>query len=67
MSGIGAAIKAYRRRAGLRQEDLAFRVNYSKSMVSKVEQGRRAPSVWFVDATAEALGVDVGQLTGKTP
>ncbi|SFQ17304.1 Helix-turn-helix domain-containing protein [Amycolatopsis rubida] len=55
-SGIGARIASARKLAGLTQASLARRIGYSKSMVSKVEQGSELPTPEFVGRVAEALG-----------
>jgi transcriptional regulator with XRE-family HTH domain len=63
---VGAAVAAYRRHAGLRQQDLASQVHYSRSMVAMVEQGRRPAKPEFLAAVAPVLWVDVDTLTGGT-
>ncbi|MFJ3171636.1 helix-turn-helix domain-containing protein [Streptomyces roseus] len=55
LRSFGETVKAFRRRAGLTQEQLAERVRYSVQYVGSVEQGRRHPSVKFVNRSEEAL------------
>lgn len=55
LRNFGETVKAFRRRAGLTQEQLAERVRYSVQYVGSVEQGRRHPSVKFVSRSEEAL------------
>lgn len=59
---VGERIAAARRRAGLSQGDLAACTNYSRSLIRKVEQGRRAATPPLVDAAARALGVSIDEL-----
>ncbi|MCX2184799.1 helix-turn-helix transcriptional regulator [Streptomyces sp. SKN60] len=53
LKAFGEVIKAFRKRAGLTQEQYAPRVGYSVETVSSVEQGRRFPSPKFVDRSEE--------------
>ncbi|MFD7260226.1 Scr1 family TA system antitoxin-like transcriptional regulator [Streptomyces sp. NPDC059874] len=55
LRNFGETIKAFRKRAGLTQEQLHPLVRYSVQYVASVEQGRRHPSTKFVDRAEEAL------------
>ncbi|MFE6845967.1 helix-turn-helix domain-containing protein [Streptomyces sp. NPDC057686] len=55
LRNFGETVKAFRKRAELTQEQLAERVGYSVQYVGSVEQGRRHPSVKFVNRSEEAL------------
>lgn len=52
---FGEVFKAFRRRAGLTQEEFAELVPYSVQTVAKIEQGRRFPQADFVERAEEAL------------
>ncbi|WP_200305128.1 helix-turn-helix domain-containing protein [Streptomyces adelaidensis] len=52
---FGAVLRAFRKRAGLTQEELAERVRYSVQTVASIEQGRRFPQPEFVTRAEEAL------------
>ncbi|MFF6786157.1 Scr1 family TA system antitoxin-like transcriptional regulator [Streptomyces sp. NPDC012510] len=52
---FGAVLRAFRKRAGLTQEELAERVRYSVQTVASVEQGRRFPQPEFVTRAEEVL------------
>lgn len=52
---FGEVFKAFRRRAGLTQEEFAELVPYSVQTVAKIEQGRRLPQADFVERAEEAL------------
>ncbi|MFF9501338.1 Scr1 family TA system antitoxin-like transcriptional regulator [Streptomyces sp. NPDC014656] len=52
---FGEVVKAFRRRAGLTQEQFAPLVGYSVPMIASIEQGRRLPSKEFVDRAEEKL------------
>lgn len=51
----GEVVKAFRRRAGLTQEQFAPMVGYAVTTVASIEQGRRFPPVAFVDRAEELL------------
>ncbi|MFH8258848.1 helix-turn-helix domain-containing protein [Streptomyces roseolus] len=55
LKAFGEVIKAFRKRAGLTQEQFAPMVGYSVPMVASIEQGRRLPSKRFVDKAEEVL------------
>ncbi|MGW0137920.1 helix-turn-helix domain-containing protein [Streptomyces calvus] len=55
LKAFGAALKAFRERALLTQEQLAERLSYSHASVASVEQGRRMPTAAFVERAEEAL------------
>ncbi|MFJ8017882.1 Scr1 family TA system antitoxin-like transcriptional regulator [Streptomyces sp. NPDC096339] len=55
LRNFGETIKAFRKRAGLTQEQLHPLVGYSVQYVASVEQGRRQPSRRFVEKAEEVL------------
>ncbi|GAA4659838.1 helix-turn-helix transcriptional regulator [Streptomyces chumphonensis] len=55
LKAFGEVVKAFRRRAGLTQEEFARRVLYSVQMVASIEQGRRFPPATFVERAEEVL------------
>ncbi|MET8214672.1 Scr1 family TA system antitoxin-like transcriptional regulator [Streptomyces hirsutus] len=55
LRAFGAALKTFRERALLTQEQLAERLNYSHASVASVEQGRRMPTLVFVERAEEEL------------
>jgi transcriptional regulator with XRE-family HTH domain len=60
--GIGAILRAVRVRAGLSQEELADRLNYSQSDISKFETGAKEPTVttflrWLRETNAHEVMV----------
>lgn len=52
---FGEVFKAFRKRAGLTQEEFAELVPYSVQTVAKIEQGRRFPQPDFVERAEETL------------
>ncbi|MCX5073998.1 helix-turn-helix transcriptional regulator [Streptomyces sp. NBC_00513] len=52
---FGETVKAFRKRAGLTQEQLHPLIRYSVQYIGSVEQGRRHPSTKFVEKAEEAL------------
>lgn len=51
-------LKAIRKAKGLRQADLAQAANISQSLVVKIEQGDRKPSVKTAKKIAAVLDID---------
>ncbi|MEU7402578.1 helix-turn-helix transcriptional regulator [Streptomyces sp. NPDC044948] len=52
---FGEVVKAFRKRAGLTQEEFAPRVRYSVPTVASIEQGRRFPPLDFVERAEDVL------------
>jgi transcriptional regulator with XRE-family HTH domain len=63
MPGIGAQLKAIRLKAGLRQEDLAAKIDVSQATVSYVERGG-ATTTDVVERWADACGAQVAISAG---
>lgn len=59
---LGARIKELRKRAGFSQEDLAESVGIDGKYVSRIEVGKRSPSLETLFHIADALAVDVKEL-----
>ncbi|MER6339305.1 helix-turn-helix domain-containing protein [Streptomyces tendae] len=55
LKAFGQVVKAFRKRAGLTQEEFAPRVRYSVPTVASIEQGRRFPPVDFVERAEQTL------------
>lgn len=55
LKAFGEVVKAFRKRAGLTQEEFAPVVRYSVPTVASIEQGRRFPPPEFVERAEEAL------------
>jgi transcriptional regulator with XRE-family HTH domain len=66
VDSIGKRIAEYRKLRGWNQRQLAQRVGYSVSLVEKIERGVRGVERYStIHAFAQALGVDVSELTGE--
>ncbi len=59
---LGVRIKELRKRAGFSQEDLAESVGIDGKYVSRIEVGKRSPSLETLFHIADALAVDVHEL-----
>ncbi|GGO43883.1 transcriptional regulator [Streptomyces daqingensis] len=55
LKAFGEVLKAFRKRAGLTQEEFAPLVRYSQPTVGSIEQGRRFPQPEFVERAEEVL------------
>lgn len=61
---IGKRIQEIRKQQGMTQEELAERINISKSSISEWESCKRVPRMETLRKIADALGVDVWQIIG---
>jgi transcriptional regulator with XRE-family HTH domain len=62
LKSVGERIRSLRAVEGLTQEALAWDSGLSKSYLSEIEAGRKAPSLYVLRALAERLGVGPGVL-----
>jgi transcriptional regulator with XRE-family HTH domain len=60
-------IKEWRKFRGLTQEQLAERVGIDKSYLSKIENGKKRYDQPFLEAAAEALRCEPGDLIVRDP
>lgn len=56
---LGKKISELRRRGGLTSEKLAYESGVSKGYLSDVENGRRLPSLKFLEKLAKSLEVEI--------
>lgn len=56
---IGETIRELRKEKGYRQEELAKAIGYSKSVLSKIENGKISPTLDILFRLAEKLGVNL--------
>ena len=59
---FGANVRYCRKRAGLSQEETAFRASLHHTAVSYIERGTRIPRIDTAAKLAAVLGVDPGDL-----
>ena len=59
---VGVAIRAFRQKAGLSQDELADRMDLSTPYISMLESGKRYPSIEMLIRIAFALEVRPGAL-----
>ncbi len=64
LGGLGGRIRHERARRGLSLEGLAARSGVSRSMLSDVERGHKAPTVLVLDHIATALETSIARLLG---
>lgn len=62
---FNTAMQQQRQTQGLTQHELAERAGISLSMVSKIEQGTRTPSLVMMRSLAAALGIPLGEHPGQ--
>ncbi|OHR73959.1 hypothetical protein HMPREF3291_05080 [Bacillus sp. HMSC76G11] len=65
MDEIGKRIKHFRQLRGLKQTELAERVNKSKSYMSQVESNKEKPNIELLASIAEVLKINVSDLFEK--
>jgi len=63
---FGRALRRERVRAGLSQEELAFRAKVDRTFVSRAERGERQPALTTVLLLARALGIRAAVLVEAT-
>ena len=56
----GKILKTARLLAGLRQKDLAEKVQVSRSLIGMIEQGRRKVKPYLAQRLSKILGVNFG-------
>ncbi|SEJ38372.1 Excinuclease ABC subunit B [Deinococcus reticulitermitis] len=64
MPGVGPRLLAERKRAGLSQSDVAGRAGCTRTAVSAIERGERAPSAALFRRLCAAIGVTDAAFTG---
>jgi transcriptional regulator with XRE-family HTH domain len=62
-AAMGARVRALRRARRLTLDGLAAASGVSRSMISEIERGGRAPTVLVLDRIATALGSSIARLT----
>jgi transcriptional regulator with XRE-family HTH domain len=62
---LGSELRKARQRAGLTQEELAFRADVSRNYVSMLELDQKSPTVQTLMKLADALGVKASQLLAR--
>ncbi|MCB9498517.1 MAG: helix-turn-helix transcriptional regulator [Bacillales bacterium] len=62
---FGERFSRLRKQKGLKQEDIAFRVNISPQAVSKWENDISSPDISILPTLAEILGVSLDELLGN--
>ncbi len=60
-------VKAFRRSAGVSQEELADRAGVDRTYVSSIERCRYAVSIDKLDRLAVALGTEAAELLRRDP
>jgi transcriptional regulator with XRE-family HTH domain len=63
--GLGAALREFRVKQGLSQEDLAHRASLHPTWVSHLESGRENPSWATVRRLATALNITLAELAAR--
>ena len=62
LAELGGRIRDERMRRSLSLEELAEKARVSRSMLSAVERGEKAPSVLILDQIATGLGASIARL-----
>lgn len=61
-AALGAAVRHYRSRLGVSQEELAWRAGVHRTYLGGIERGERNPSFGNVMKLCDALGVKLSEL-----
>src|SRR5271170_1815283 len=65
LAELGGRIRDERARRGFSLEELARKARVSRSMLSAVERGEKAPSVLILDQIATGLGTSMARLLAE--
>jgi len=63
---FGGVLQRHRGKAGVSQEELAFRAGLDRTFVSRLERGIRQPTITTLISLAEALGISATDLVRET-
>ena len=66
-ASLGRRIKTLRRENGLTQAKLALMINVEQSYLSKLELGRRNPSLSMLAKKADAFGITLSEWFSELP
>lgn len=67
MQGISENVKYARLHLGLRQSDLARKVDISENYVTQIENGHKKPSLSLLEKISDTLGVPITSLLSGEP
>lgn len=59
VNNVGERIRELRRRAGISQEELAFRSRTTPAHIGQLERGEKNPTIRVLSRIANGLGVDI--------
>jgi transcriptional regulator with XRE-family HTH domain len=59
---FGEALREYRRKADLTQEELAFRSGYHPTYIGQLERGKKSPSLRAIMGLADVLKIRGSEL-----
>ena len=65
MGSFASVFKNLRIKSGLTQQEMASRLNISRSSIGMYESGEREPSFELLEAIADYFNVDMNYLLGK--
>lgn len=67
MAALSDMLTYLRKRQGLTQQQLADKLNMSRSAIGMYETGKREPEIEVLEAFADFYNVDMNTLTGRVP
>lgn len=59
---VGSKVRRFRKKMGLTQEDVAYKVGISRAYMGYIEQGRNIPSLEVLEKIARVLKVKTSEL-----
>lgn len=59
---VGNKVRRFRKKMGLTQEDVAYKVGISRAYMGYIEQGRNIPSLEVLEKIARVLKVKISEL-----
>jgi transcriptional regulator with XRE-family HTH domain len=62
---LGAELRKARKKAGLTQEQLAFRARVDRSYISQLENDHKSPTVDILFALCDAMGASASKIISR--
>lgn len=59
---LGKKIQKFRKKTGMSQEEVAYKIKISRAYMGYIEQGRNAPSLEVLQKIAKAIKVKLSDL-----
>jgi transcriptional regulator with XRE-family HTH domain len=62
---VGQAVRDFRTRLDVSQEELGYRAGFHRTYVSDLERGQRNPTAWTLKQLTETLGTTASEVLAR--